>query len=106
MDTTNLKPELVGMLNAAEMEAGTGFSITSGFRTPEHNAEVGGVKDSAHLTGEAADIACVNSMRRMRIIKALLNAGFKRIGIAPDHIHCDISTTKPQDVLFLEVSGV
>lgn len=30
--------------------------VTSGTRCPKHNAEVGGVADSAHLTGEAADI--------------------------------------------------
>ena len=102
MDTKNLQEELKNLLIQAEMEAGTGFSITSGFRTPEENVEVGGVEGSAHLTGEAADIACVNSMRRMRIVKALILGGFKRIGIGKDHIHCDISKTRTQDVMWLE----
>ena len=102
MFTENLKPELVEKLTRAELIAGTGFSITSGFRTEEENVKVGGVNGSSHLTGEAADIACTNSMRRMRIVQALLLTGFKRIGIAPDHIHCDISKTRAQDVLFLE----
>ena len=30
--------------------------ITSGYRTPEHNAKVGGGKNSYHLKGMAADI--------------------------------------------------
>lgn len=30
--------------------------INSGFRTPKHNAEVGGKPDSQHLLGKAADI--------------------------------------------------
>lgn len=32
--------------------------VTSGYRCPQHNREVGGVAHSAHLRGEAADIAC------------------------------------------------
>jgi uncharacterized protein YcbK (DUF882 family) len=95
-----LKPELVDMLDRAREIAETAFVITSGLRTLEHNKEVGGVEDSAHLTGEAVDIACVNSQRRFRIVKALLDVGFRRIEIRPTHIHCDIDETKVQDVIF------
>lgn len=102
MDTENLQPALIKLLKRAESVAGTKFIISSGFRTPEHNTEVGGVANSAHLTGEAADVACVNSQRRLRILIGAIIAGFTRIGIAKDHIHLDISETKPQDVLFLE----
>lgn len=35
---------------------GKAVTITSGYRTPEHNAEVGGSKSSQHLLGRAADI--------------------------------------------------
>ncbi|MCR4323011.1 MAG: D-Ala-D-Ala carboxypeptidase family metallohydrolase [Candidatus Azambacteria bacterium] len=102
MDTEQLQPKLVRMLEVAQEIAGTGFSITSGFRTVKENLEVGGVNGSSHLTGEAVDIACKNSMRRLRILKALLAVGFTRIGIAPEHIHCDISETRAQNVLWLE----
>lgn len=32
------------------------ITINSGYRTAKHNAEVGGVSDSQHLLGKAADI--------------------------------------------------
>ena len=33
-----------------------GTEVTSGYRCPEHNAAVGGVADSQHVKGTAADI--------------------------------------------------
>lgn len=35
---------------------GKAVTITSGYRTPAHNAKVGGSKSSQHLLGRAADI--------------------------------------------------
>ena len=37
-------------------------TITSGFRTPEHNAAVGGVDDSQHTCGQAADFITGNQV--------------------------------------------
>lgn len=36
---------------------GKPVQITSGFRSPAHNARIGGAKNSLHTTGMAADIA-------------------------------------------------
>lgn len=33
-----------------------GWRVTSGYRTPAHNAAIGGARKSQHLTGEALDI--------------------------------------------------
>lgn len=96
-----LNIELVKMLDKAREKAQTAFVITSGLRSKEHNEEVGGVENSAHLTGLAVDIACTNSQRRYRIIKALMETGFRRIEIKPFHIHCDIDTTKEQDIIWI-----
>jgi uncharacterized protein YcbK (DUF882 family) len=74
--------------------------ITSGFRTESHNKKVGGVKSSSHLKGLAADIACLESRYRFEMIKALLEVGFKRIGVSGTFIHVDIDKNKSQNVIW------
>lgn len=44
--------------------------ITSGYRTPAHNAKVGGAKYSYHMRGMAVDIR-VNGMSAKEVAKAL-----------------------------------
>jgi len=85
---------LVMMLDIARGQAEVPFVITSGYRCPGYNQEVGGALDSAHIKGLAADIAIENSRERFLILRSLIYVGFKRIGIAEDYIHVDISHTK------------
>lgn len=100
-EIVGLKPELVKMLDEARGIAGVPFKITSGFRTKEQNDKLkGSVEDSAHMTGEAVDISCPDSKVRFKMIKALLVAGFTRIGIGKDFLHIDIDKTKPQDCIW------
>lgn len=77
------------MLDSARDSAGVSFSITSGMRTAAENAAAGGAKDSTHLLGEAADIACTDATR-WAIVQGALAAGFKRIEVCPNHVHMDI----------------
>lgn len=98
-----LKPELVALLDKARDIAGVPFSITSGLRTPSQNASAGGVENSAHLLGKAVDIHCPSSVNRLKMVKALLEVGFKRIGIGKDFIHADIGNSSdnlPEDVMW------
>lgn len=92
---SNMDATFLEMLDDARGWAGIPFKITSGFRTPSHNAYVGGVqaglksKGSSHLFGYAADIACTSGAEREIILNALIEAGFRRIGIANTFIHVD-----------------
>lgn len=97
-EIVGLKPELVAKLDEARGIAGVPFVIGSGLRSPDRNEVVGGVENSAHLTGEAVDIRCPYSVNRLKMIKAFLQVGFTRIGIGKDFIHVDISKTLPDDV--------
>ena len=50
------KPELLGLISAAEKHFGRKALVTSGYRDAAHNRAVGGVEGSMHLTCAAADI--------------------------------------------------
>ena len=90
-----MDPFFLQLLDKARTHAQIPFKISSGYRTKEHNKKVGGVPNSAHLKGLAADIVCNNSSDRYIILSALLHVGFHRIGVADSFIHCDVSTEKP-----------
>lgn len=53
---TVVNPQLIELLNKIRDEFGEPIVVTSGYRSPEHNAKVGGVKNSMHVLGQAADI--------------------------------------------------
>lgn len=99
-EIVGLKPELVEKLDKARGIAGFPFVIVSGFRTAEHNAEVGGVENSAHTLGEAVDLSCPDSSKRWKMLNALLQVGFNRLGINKTTIHADISKTLPGNVVW------
>lgn len=97
--------EFLAMLNNARHIAQIPFVITSGFRIEQdiERLEKAGYKvsrNSSHLKGVAADIACTDSVTRFKIIDALLKAGFTRIGIAKTFIHVDSDSEKPANVIW------
>lgn len=51
---------MVGVLEALEAELGVKLSLTSGYRPEPINSQVGGVANSQHTTGCAADIYSVD----------------------------------------------
>jgi hypothetical protein len=58
--------------------------ITSGYRSPELNKAVGGVKNSAHVVGYAADLQPVNG--KQAEFERFFATEFSRMGYAYDQI--------------------
>lgn len=55
-DAVLVAPRLVMVLESIRTYFGSAVVINSGYRTPQYNAKVGGVTDSQHCYGTAADI--------------------------------------------------
>lgn len=110
-EAEGVEPDLMAMLDVAAERAGVPFIITCKGRTVEHNKEVGGVPNSAHVDDDgnglspAVDLACEDSATRWKIVFALKEAGLRRIIIEPRCVHVDIDAGKPLDVLGLYKMG-
>ena len=52
----NIEALVENVLDPARERFGKPIIVNSGYRCPKHNKEVGGVANSQHLRGEAADI--------------------------------------------------
>lgn len=109
-----LSNSLMQKLDVARGKAGIPFVITSGLRTPDGNSGLtGAVQNSAHLTGEAVDLAVTDDHQLFCTLFGLILAGFNRIGIYvtpcqsdktklyPRHIHVDDDMTKPLEVVWI-----
>lgn len=55
-DKVVVDSELINVLEEIRAHFNKPITITSGYRTPEYNAKIGGVKNSQHTKGTAADI--------------------------------------------------
>ena len=62
----------------------------SGVRCPEHNAEVGGVYNSEHLYGRAADLHSAASPARMKAVAEEVLGNTGGIGLYDWGIHVDV----------------
>jgi peptidase M15-like protein len=72
--------------------------VTSTYRSPEHNREVGGVPDSYHLLGRAIDIARGAGINHAMIKAAYLRAGYTLVESLDegDHSHFAFSFGPPR----------
>lgn len=57
------------VLDPAREEFGGPVTVNSGYRCPKHNIAVGGVVNSQHMKGEAADVCCADNKRLAEIIE-------------------------------------
>ena len=95
----NMSKEFLFVLDEAREFAGIPFIINSAYRSPEHPLSIKN-PSSSHIKGLAVDIKATDSKTRFKIVKALIEVGFTRIGIADTFIHVDLDLDKTQNVIW------
>ena len=86
---------VINVLQPLRTAWGAELVINSGYRCPELNEAVGGVPNSMHLRGEAADVATPTPLRLAR--KAVeMKLPFDQMGIYPTFVHFSHKLGGPQ----------
>lgn len=91
--------KLANQLQFLREYTGRPITINSAYRSPDHNAKVGGSKTSQHLLGKAADIT-IQSLKPAEvfmIIEELIDMGHMLqggLGLYDTFVHYDIRRTK------------
>ena len=106
---TTCTDELKQKLDNAREYAGIPFIINSPARCAKHNASVGGAKASRHLPmvkdkdgkmkSDATDIRALDGKSKFLVVKGMIQAGFKGIGInfTKGFVHGDL---RPDEIIF------
>lgn len=98
LDITNQMRIILQNLESAmqkEITSNYQLNVTCGARCAKHNAEVGGVPNSAHIAGEAGDIGLATSHERFLFLKIIFSIGISRIEdrlLNHSYIHIDRAT--------------
>lgn len=93
---------LLVALDRMRSRFGKPIVINSGIRCPEHNREEGGIKNSSHLSGKAADIRVETDRDRFKLIGLAIEYGIPRIGIGSGYLHLDFDKDKNYPRIWLE----
>lgn len=96
---SRLKPLCEALEELREILGNVPITISSGYRTPSHNRKVGGVKNSQHVHGRAADIMCKKESTEAigSLLKTLMDDGIipkGGVGIYKTFVHYDIRGRK------------
>ena len=95
----NMNKDFLFVLDEAREFAGIPFVINSAYRSPEHPLSIKN-PSSSHIKGLAVDIKATDSKTRYKVLNALIQVGFNRIGIADTFIHVDDDKDKSQQVIW------
>lgn len=91
--------KLANQLQVLRDYLGKSIKVNSGYRSPKHNKSIGGVKNSQHLLGKAADIVVkgIKPQELAVIVERLIDNGEMLqggIGIYNSFVHYDIRKKK------------
>ena len=81
----NIEALVTEVLDPARRKLGMPITVNSGFRCTVHNKTVGGVYNSQHVSGQAADVHCEDNLALARIIVA--NGKFDQLILYPTFLH-------------------
>ena len=71
------------------------LKVSSAYRSPEHNARVGGASNSRHMHGDAVDLVGVNAQNVAAIVAALQAQGFRGFGYYNNgSLHADMGSRR------------
>lgn len=84
----NITSLVDNVLDPVRDQLGETIYVTSGYRCPKHNAEVGGVPNSQHMRGEAADIHASTSSATDKLARLIVAQGkFDQLILYPTFLH-------------------
>ena len=92
-DFDKMNPELLALLDELREKYGYPIKITSDYRSPDHPIEKSKPNGpGSHTDGDAVDIASIGGEATFNLVRAAIDAGFKRIGISRKNnfLHIDI----------------
>ena len=87
----NVKALVREVLDPVREKLGMPIVVNSGYRCERHNKDVGGVKNSQHLVGQAADIHCEDNERLKQLI--IENGKFDQLITYPTVLHVSYKRT-------------
>lgn len=90
---TLIDSKLVIYLQRIRDHFGRAVIINSGYRCVIHNKSVGGVNNSKHVQGMAADIV-VRGVKPLEVARYAESLGIKGIGLYSTFVHVDTRTSK------------
>lgn len=93
--------EFLVMLDEARYLCNFKFKVLRGYVSSMYKDRLIMLDDSPHLLGKAAVLHCKVPKLRLRMVAALLEVGFHRIGIGPDYIYVDNDEVKDPMLIVL-----
>lgn len=99
-----MSPQFLKVLDRARVIAAVPIIVNSGYRCREHNRHVGGVPNSWHVDGRAADIRGDSTLRIEqwlgRLLYGLMAAsqelgGYYQVVVYPAHLHVELQLEHP-----------
>jgi uncharacterized protein YcbK (DUF882 family) len=92
----DVSEELLHLLESMRDELGEPIHLTSGCRCAAWNGSVGGVHNSAHTRGTAADIKCSGGANRRKLVDTAVMHFASGIGVAKTFVHVDVCDVLPR----------